>query len=282
MFPLLHCAGVKFKAKCFLECCGIFLVASLACFGCDANDSSNDTPGGGAGAPNVGQCAAIPGALFCDDFESYAAGPAVRANGWSPTTSSGTLTFDAVHAQGKQALHVHTEGNGRAYIQLSPFTPPANSFFGRMRVWVDAFPVAPNYAHFTLVELAGTGAGLIRPIGGQFIDSQSLWGTGSDQGPTGDWTNWRTSTPTQNARWICLEWELAAANNAINVWIDGVAKPELSVTTTTHGGSNVDFVLPTFNSIWFGWWLYQSGPTPNQYDVWLDDLALSTQKIGCQ
>jgi len=48
-----------------------------------------------------------------------------------------------------------------------------------------------------------------------------------------------------------------------------------------HGGNNVDFVFPQVNSIWFGWWLYQGGPTPSSFDLWLDDLALATTRIGC-
>lgn len=77
-----------------------------------------------------------------------------------------------------RSMHVHTEGNGHAYIQLSPFAPPSNSFFGRMYIWVTAFPSAPDYAHFTLVEAAGSGAGVIRPIGGQYIPGKGqLWGT---------------------------------------------------------------------------------------------------------
>jgi hypothetical protein len=224
----------------------------------------------------------VTNALFCETFESYAEGPAVAANGWSPVTSSGTLTIDGVHARGAKALHVHTDGNGRAYLQLSPFNPPNNSFFGRMRVWVTAFPTAPNYAHWTLVEAAGTGAGLIRPIGGQYIEGMgNLFGAGSDGGPTGDWTNWRATAPAEAGKWVCLEWELTATNNAINVWIDGVAKPELSVTTTSHGGTAVDFVFPTFNRVWFGWWLYQGGPTPPAYDVWIDDIGLASQRLGC-
>ena len=193
-----------------------------------------------------------------------------------------TLTIDATHARGQKALHVHTQGNGKGYITPSSFAPPGNSFFGRMYAWVDAFPSAPSYAHFTLVEAAGTPAGLIRPIGGQYIDGQGkFWGVGSDGGPTGDWTNWKTSAPAESGKWLCLEWQVAAADNDIRVWIDSAAQTDLSVSTKNHGGSAGDFVFPTFNKIWFGWWLYQASPTPDHFDVWLDDIAISSQRLGC-
>lgn len=253
--------------------------ASGATSGGGASGASGN---GGSGAATSSGCSQGMNTIFCEDFESTPAGMATATNGWSPVTSMGTLTIDETHARGKQALHVHTDGNGKAYIQVSPFAPPQNSFFGRVYAWVTAFPTAPDYAHFTLVEAAGSGAGVIRPIGGQFIPGKSvLWGTGSDGGPTGDWTNWRESAPAESGKWLCLEWEMNAADNNINVWIDGTAKTELSVSTKMHGGTDVDFVFPMFNSIWFGWWLYQSGPTPNQFDLWLDDIALGSQRLGC-
>jgi endoglucanase len=155
-----------------------------------------------------------------------------------------------------------------------------------MWVWVDAFPSKPDYAHFTLVEASGTGnSTLVRPIGGQYIPAPSagkaLWGVGSDAGPTGDWLNWQTTTPALGGRWTCMEWQMQAANNGVSVWIDGVAKPELSASTQNHGGSNVDFVFPTFKQIKVGWQLYQGGTTPGQFDIWLDDIALASTRLGC-
>ena len=242
---------------------------------------SGATGGSGAGTGGAGGAFNCTGALFCETFESLTDGTAQRTSTWEPITNNGTLTLDAMHARGARALHVRTMGNGRAYIQTLSFAPPGNSFWGRMYLWVDAFPTAPNYAHYTLVEAAGTGAGLIRFIGGQYVSPNALWGVGSDGGPTGDWTNWKTSAPAEADKWLCMEWEVVSADNTVRVWVDGVAKPDLTVSTTNHGGTQVDFVFPTFNRIWFGWWLYQAGPTPNQFDLWMDDLALATTRIGC-
>lgn len=272
---------------------------ALQASGASSGGGSTAANGGGSGAAGVGAasagaaggasasaggagCAKDGQTLFCEDFESYATGPATAANGWSPVTGKGTLTIDSTHAQGKNALHVQTQDNGKAYIQVSPFSPPQATFFGRMRVWATAFPTMPDYAHFTMVEAAGTDPGVVRPIGGQYIPGKGdLWGVGSDSGPTGDWTNWKESAPTEGGKWLCLEWSMASADNEIKIWIDGTAKPDLTVSTKLHGGSDVDFVFPKFNSIWFGWWLYQSGSAPPQFDLWLDDIALSVERLGC-
>ncbi|HKO94875.1 MAG TPA: hypothetical protein VJU61_27165, partial [Polyangiaceae bacterium] len=218
-------------------------------------------------------------AFFCEDFEGFNVG-AVQAN--ADFTPTGNVTIDSAVARGNRSLHIQTQGNGRSVISLAGFAPPNNSFFARMYVQATAFPTAPDYAHFTLVEATGTGAGFIRPIGGQYIPGMgTLWGAGSDGGPTGDWTNWRPSAPVEAGRFLCIEWEMNSADNNINVWIDSVAKTDLSVSTKSHGGSGVDFVFPRFNNLTIGWQLYQGGSTPNQFSLWYDDIVFSTRRVGC-
>jgi hypothetical protein len=259
--------------------------------------AGGSTPGAGAGGTAAGSGGSGAGAggssggaatgcgakaIFCEDFETYASGKAQKTERWEPVTDTGTVAIDGTHARGSKALHLTSIGNGKAYIALASFAPPNNSFFARMYAWVEAFPTAPNYAHYTMVEATGTMPGQIRPIGGQYIQGQgNFWGAGSDGGPTGDWTNWKTSAPAESGKWLCIEFQLAAADNNINVWIDGVAKTDLSVSTKNHGGQAVDFVFPTFNKIWFGWWLYHANPTPNQFEIWLDDIGISSERLGC-
>jgi len=229
------------------------------------------------------------GLLFCEDFEALPLG-AATSTAWTTEAAAGQLAIDATHARGQHALKVTTTGNGRARLQKAGLALPGNSVWGTMHVWVTAFPTAPDYAHYTLVELAGTGnTSLVRPIGGQYAPAGGannpagdFWGVGSDAGPTGDWCNWKRTSPSVGGKWLCMEFHLDATNDAIDIYIDGVARPELSTTRTSHGGNQVDFRFPTFDRIWFGWWLYQTNPTPNAYEVWLDDLALGTTRLTCE
>jgi hypothetical protein len=223
-------------------------------------------------------------ALFCEDFERLPNGGASSAD-WGIDARHGTLTVENAPrgAHGKKVLHVHTEGNGKAFL-VADVAAPGNSFYGRVRVKVKAFPTAPDWAHYTLVEASGQGAGVVRPIGGQYAPTEpgQFWGVGSDGGPTGDWTNWRTSAPSVAGPWQCLEWRFDAAGNAVDVWIDGKAQPDLSVSTNEHGGNPVDFVFPTFDTVRVGWQLYQGNPTPSSYDLWYDDVVLSSTRAGCR
>jgi Cip1-like, core domain len=263
--------------------------------GCDdtagaAHDAASpDATSADSGADSTSQASlcARTGLLFCEDFEALQLGNATNAtsSAWDVDAANGELTIDAEHARGQRALKLTTTGNGRARLMVSGLAPPNNSLFGVVHAWVTTFPTAPDYAHFTMVELAGTGDGsLLRPIGGQYIPGNpagSFWGIGSDGGPTGDWTDWQRTAPTSIGRWMCLEFQMSAPESAIDVWIDGIAKPELSVSKANHGGMQVDLVFPALERAWFGWWLYQANPTPAAFEVWLDDIALGDHRLGC-
>lgn len=216
--------------------------------------------------------------LFCEDFEHVRTGGATSLK-WGVDTKDGTLT---VERQGRnKVLHAHTVGNGRAFLRVDHFAAPGNSFHGRARIRVAAFPDSPDWAHYTLIETTGVGPEVIRPLGGQYVPTldKALWGVGADGGPTGDWTNWRESAPSTAGVWQCVEWRMDATDNRITVWIDGQAKPDLTVSTKDHGGNPVDFLFPRFDAVKFGWQLYQ--PNSGAYDVWLDDLALGVDRLGC-
>jgi hypothetical protein len=243
---------------------------------------------GGAPADRGRDACARAAALFCEDFERLPTGGASSLD-WGIDTRNGTLTVERRAADGRghrgnKVLRVHTVDNGRAFLRVDDFAAPGNRFFGRMRLRVDAFPTAPDWAHFTLVEATGTGSSeVVRPIGGQYAPTVPgiFWGVGADGGPTGDWTNWRESAPVTADTWQCVEWLLDPADNRVVVWFDGVANPELTASTNSHGGNQVPFVLPAVNTVKIGWQLYQGGTTPGHFDLWIDDIALSTRRLGC-
>lgn len=275
-----------------------FLVVCAACGG----GSTGDLDAQGADAWTVDTVdtpdAALAlcqrsGLVFCEDFEALPTGAATNATSaaWDVEAANGALAIDATHSRGTRAIKLATTGNGRARLVVTGLALPDNSAWGVVHAWVSEFPSAPDYAHYTMVELAGTGTStLVRPIGGQYAPAGganqpagAFWGVGSDGGPTGDWTNWRRSAPSMGGRWVCLEFHLDGPTDGIAVYLDGVAQPDLGVTHDSHGGTQSEgFDFPAFDRIWFGWWLYQSNPTPAAYDVWLDDLALAPDRLGCE
>ncbi|WP_211254502.1 hypothetical protein [Cellulomonas cellasea] len=259
---------------------------TLGASGASAGGGTDETDRPGRGGQRT--VCADESLLFCEDFERLPLGGAASMR-WGIDTRAGTLTVEKVrterpgrHGRHARALRVHTADNGRAFMVI-PVDPPENSFYGRIRVKVEEFPTAPDWAHYTLVEASGEGAGVVRPIGGQYAPTVPgvFWGVGSDGGPTGDWTSWQESSPSVADRWQCVEWQLDASDNRVQVWIDGDLQEELTVDTETAGGADVPFVFPDFGEVRVGWQLYQGGTTPAEFDLWLDDVAFGTQQIGC-
>jgi hypothetical protein len=245
--------------------------------------------GSGPGQPPATTCRGK--LLFCENFAALPLGAATSPR-WTVDTQQGTLTVEPLGRSSRtKVLHAHTVGNGRALLTINNFQAPHNTFFGRMWVKVDAFPVAPDFAHFILVQATGTGSTeMVRPVGGQFVNKQflknggparSLWGIGADGGATGDWTNWKESATAVPGRWQCIDWTMQAANNKVQLRVNGVPNPDLVVTTNNHGGKPVPFILPNINKIQIGWWLFQPGGTPLQFDVRYAGIALSATPLGC-
>jgi hypothetical protein len=256
-----------------------------------ADVEPDEQPPSATRSPEPGTCD-DPAMLFCEDFDALPVGEADSPD-WEVDLENGTLTVEEAMSDEEamstnQVLHAQTDDNGRARLVVTDFAAPDNSFFGRARIRVDELPTAPDFAHWVFVEATGSeeNSELVRPLGGQFIPfedggGENRLGIGSDGGPTGDWTDHRESAPAVEGEFQCFEWEMQAEDNRIAVWVDGVENPELTVSTTEHGGNPVDFVFPTFDTVTFGWQLFQEGTTPPSFDVFLDDLALSTERIGC-
>ncbi|MEU6377740.1 hypothetical protein [Streptomyces sp. NPDC046909] len=223
------------------------------------------------------------GTLARETFDRLPLGPVTAGHGWTADTANGSLTVAPSSTGHSRELRLHTEGNGRAFLVFPDLTAPGNSYWARLRLRVDAFPTAPDWAHWTIAEASGSDAPtLVRPLGGQYAptDNGNFWGVGSDLGPTGDWTSWKTSAPAVAGAWQCVEFHLDATDNRVTVYFDGVEQSDLTVSTRQHGGTGDDFTFPAFDELKLGWQLYQADPTPSSYDLALDDIAVSTRRVG--
>jgi hypothetical protein len=227
---------------------------------------------------------ATPSGIFArENFNHLPLGPVTAGPGWTTDTSNGTLTVAPSTTGHGRELRIHTEGNGRAFLVFPDLAPPGNSFWARLRLRVGAFPTAPDWAHWTIAEASGSDSPtLVRPLGGQYAptDDGNFWGVGSDLGPTGDWTAWKTSAPATAGKWQCVEFHLDARDNRVTVYFDGMEQPDLTVSTDQHGGTSDPFVFPRFNQLKLGWQLYQADPAPSSYDMRMDDIVLSTRRVG--
>ncbi|MFI5824354.1 hypothetical protein ACIA8I_35510 [Streptomyces rishiriensis] len=237
----------------------------------------------GAHTPTASAFPARYAPFVRESFDRLPLGPVTAGRGWTTDVRDGSLTVEPSSTGHGRELRLRTEGNGHAFLVLSGLAPAANSFWARLRLRVDRLPTAPDWAHWTIAEASGSDAPtLVRPLGGQYVPTSraNFRGVGSDLGPTGDWTAWKTSAPATAAVWSCVEFHLDAADNRVTVYQDGVEQSDLTVSTKEHGGTADDFVFPRFDTLKLGWQLYQADPTPSSYDLRMDDVALSTRRVG--
>jgi len=236
------------------------------------------------------RCAGSTFAL-CEDFESGT----LDTGTWTPRGAAPKIETTRA-ARGTHSAHFQTTDNGLQYItQTKTFPAPNNTYYARVFVWFEALPTAPAWAHWTIsgaqnddeADPEGNGPSEIR-VGGQWNTNNKieLFGVGTDRGVTGDWTNLDddpggnpAAVPAQE--WVCLEWMFDGTANETKFWWDGVEHPSLATSSTNHGGSSDPFELPAFTSMWVGWWLYQPGTTPAQFDTWIDEVAIDYERIGC-
>jgi len=194
-------------------------------------------------------------------------------------------TIDATRAaRGTRSVHFHTADNQLSLIHTTSIFPAANNtYWGRMFVYFDSMPTAPMWAHWSISAAVGSGNEAEIRVGGQWDGTKNRFGVGTDHGPTGDWTNLDEDPgdPVPVDSWICVEWLNKGDTNETRFFWDGVEHPSLHTTATDHGGGTSQYELPEFESVYVGWWLYQPGTTPGEFDVWIDEVAFDAERIGC-
>jgi hypothetical protein len=85
--------------------------------------------------------------------------------------------------------------------------------------------------------------------------------------------------------WMCLEWLFKGDTSETRVWVDGTEQASLHTTATEFRDGDQEmgkkFVHPEYTKLRVGWWLYQSDATPASYDVWVDEVIVDDERIGC-
>jgi hypothetical protein len=256
------------------------------------------TGGSGGGGSGVDAAAGAtggpcgPGTLLCEDFESYAA-PADLSAAWTTTATAATLAVDTTKAlHGTKALHIKAAaGTPVAVIakQGAPLFPIAgNMMFGRVMMWLTATP-GGDY-HWNNIQAAGTIPGATTwgkyGWGGQF--GKVLAGYTVRTMQTAPTATMDCSKPSASAfpsqRWVCVEWQFDGTKNEMHLWFDGTLLGDVDVVGMgTRCVNNADlgkpWAAPDFSFLSIGWQQYQGSNGP--LELWMDDVAVGTQRIGC-
>jgi hypothetical protein len=220
---------------------------------------------------------------LCETFEGTAEG-AIPA-GWEKVASTGSIgVVSGMANRGSRSLHVLApSGSYETYIRhTKSFPVPDDTFYGRLFLRIAARRHAPmNILHWTVFEARGSNSNNRVRYGGIEngfamtnawlfnVETMGMGEKGIDDDP---------DVQTNPGRWYCAEWMYkgTAGANESRLWVDGAERPKMHVTGSTFDGI---YAMPTFNSLYVGWAIYQ--PMDGPYEVWIDDVAIDAQKLGC-
>jgi hypothetical protein len=261
-------------------------------------DSLSTGPDGGpapetADAPAVDDAAAScpAGALLCDDFEMYAAGGSPAPN-WTTDLMGGTVRVDTSKPfAGKQSIHITADTNVTNLLQIIKQGPPVfplpgNMFYGRMMYWLSEMP--PD--HTNVIQASGTlpGSTQVAKYAYGFKYKRLMAGytirPRETDPPTVDCGDTPAMAGYPEKKWICLEWQFDGSKDEMHHWVDGVAETEVDVVKTggcSEGGpapTNGRWQAPVFDKIMMGFYAH---PYATPVEVWIDDVAIGTQRLGC-
>jgi len=234
-------------------------------------------PGGGigaGGAPTGGGCAG-PGILFCDDFEKATAGMSPPGPAWTTSFNGmGTITVDASTPAHSGTKSVHVGGSAyQSFLELKGapvFPATATAFYVRVYLRLGAAMTSGHNTYFKAGAAASvssdheTRVGVMnamlminQPAGDRgFLSNQSYY---VDNKP---------GAVIPPMTWGCVEAFFDPAHSTVDFWLDGKELADLHRT---------DWQQDPIGAFRFGFEKY-AGPDG---DFWYDDIAVGTQKIGC-
>lgn len=259
--------------------------SSVGGAGGSAGASGNAGAGGSGGAAT---CITSRTEL-CDDFESGK----LDTNKWQPPKPNAkTVTVvvdDSKAHSGKYSVHIHGVAgqiNNGVIAEKITFPAKNNSFYAR--IWAYWYPDLPamDGGDFHTGFIVGTGKNALGDvqagmglIGGarQFLGYSIFFGAPSYE--FGPWAN----TKAAPSVWTCLElFEDGSAPDTEKrkVWVNDVELKELeSDSKMAAGTQHTNFAPPQFDTVSLGLWEFH--PSPTLTDMWVDDVRVSSQKIGC-
>jgi hypothetical protein len=195
-----------------------------------------------------------------------------------------------VHAHGGDyAVHVKVVAGQQSTAMIGEsvtFPATSNSFYSRMFVYFSPeIPVAAS-ADYHTGFIIGTGKndrGDVQAGMGMIGSAKQFLGYSiffAD--PKYEFGPWSKTLITPN-QWLCVElFENGSdpTTEVRQVWVDDKELTDLrSNSAMAAAGQHPNHLPPKFDTVWFGLWEYH--PIPTLSDMWIDDVRVSSKKIGC-
>jgi len=261
---------------------------SVAGAGGSTAGAGGSTAGGGGAGGSAGSAACITqGSELCDDFESGA----LDAAKWKQSTSANTsikVETGRAHS-GQYAVHLKFVAGSQNTVTITEgvtFPASPNKFYSRMWAYFSPdIPKATNMDFHTGFMMGGgnndkgtttLGMGMIGSDQ-QYLGYSIFFGDPKYE--FGPWSNTRI-VPNQ---WLCIELFEDGSDPTTEkrqVWLNDVELKDIASDSAKAGGTqNPNHLPPKFDKVTFGVTEYH--PIPTLSDMWIDDVRVSAQKIGC-
>ncbi len=256
---------------------------------------------GVAGAGNLaGTLPTPPGeAFFFDDFEAGAPGlqPAAWARWINYTTVAGNTLEGAQFAllddqeafRGNQSVHFHVEGATQP--AMLTMTLPANMTRIYVRAFVKTSVQIGNQTpdqqsnHESLIGLRAIpndGNFEIRFGGAKGSLGFNMVGPGRNDAVAPPQALWGSAPSIPVDTWRCLELAFLndnAASPVARASVDDQVVRSVTAASDWHVPlGNASWLTGMFTEVFLGWQSFSPAPAN---DVWMDDVVLSTEPIGC-
>lgn len=204
--------------------------------------------------------------------------------GWTKQGATGVVEDNA--RNGTRSLKVEPATNGPRRI-LHPAETFGSKHWGRIFYKLQ-LPVPDAFVHSTLVALSGNGPNIgaaeyrVVDTVKQAVDTQDVGSRyqflfnvqPQNSAEFGTGTNYDRAF---DGEWHCAEWNIDAADQSYRMYWDGT-----EMLNFTHGAGNyAGSEIPNeFGEIRVGLNNYQAAPPG--FTVWIDDIAISAARVGCQ
>jgi hypothetical protein len=232
--------------------------------------------------------------VLAEDFDSTAVGEIPQG-----FTKSGAVgVTDETSHSGKKCLRIEPAVKGARKItkQGPEIAALGGEHWGRLYLKVKLptpVPVIPEgkkstVIHSTIVDGAASSPLFHDPIGLRLVSSCT--------NPKG-FSNWLFNVQPKKERkefskstkfiyhytdqWTLVEWHVDHASQTFQLFMNGT---EISDASFSKGAGHLEGaeIPAVFETLSFGWTNYQPAPEGQSFTAWIDDIALSKQRIGDQ
>lgn len=235
-------------------------------------------------------------AFFFDDFEAGAPGtqPAAWDSWINYSIQAGNalgnaqfaLLDDTESVSGNQSVHFHAEGATQPAMLTLPLPPNLSRVhiraFVMSRIAVGGVPADAVSNHETLIGLRATsndGNDEIRFGGAKGALGFNMVGPGRNDAVAPLANLWGSAPGMQAGRWHCVE--IAFLNDGTpraTATLDGTVVRDVTSPAGWHIPVSNQWLNGLYNEVILGWQSFSVVPAN---DVWMDDIVLSNDPVGC-